>query len=84
MCLLTRGTIPLRSTSPKRKCLVHLAITNKNIALHTKEFADIVASEKSEPCIINGATVIDGFLARILENSEILKSIKQEFLKNKI
>ena len=61
-----------------------VAITNKNIALHTKEFADIVASEKSEPCIINGATVIDGFLARILENSEILKSIKQEFLKNKI
>ena len=61
-----------------------VAITNKNIALHTKEFADIVASEKSEPCIINGATVIDGFLVRILENSEILKSIKQEFLKNKI
>ena len=43
-----------------------------------------LASEKSEPCIINGATVIDGFLVRILENSEILKSIKQEFLKNKI
>ena len=57
----------------------YVAITNENIALHTKEFADVVISEKSKPCIVNGATVIDGFLARILEDPEKLKEIKDEF-----
>ena len=61
-----------------------VAITNKNIALHTKEFADVVSSKKSESCITNGAIVIDGFLVRLLENPKILQSIKQEFLKNKM
>ncbi|RVU53791.1 M20/M25/M40 family metallo-hydrolase, partial [Anaerosphaera multitolerans] len=56
-----------------------VAITTEDLALHTKEFAEVVISEKSKPCIVNGATVIDGFLARILEDPEKLKAIKEEF-----
>ncbi|SHH67877.1 amidohydrolase [Anaerosphaera aminiphila DSM 21120] len=56
-----------------------VAITDEDLALHSKAFADVVISEKSKPCIINGATVIDGFLARILEDPEKLKAIREEF-----
>ena len=59
-----------------------VAITTEPLALHSKEFADVVISNKSEQAIINGATVIDGFVARLLERPEILKAIKEEFDKN--
>ena len=56
-----------------------VAITNEYLALHTKEFADAVGSEKSETCIENGAKVILGFISRLLEGPEKLKEIRREF-----
>lgn len=52
---------------------------NKNITLHTKKFADIVKSNKSEVAIVNGTKVILGVISRMLENPEILNNIKEEF-----
>lgn len=56
-----------------------IQITNKDIPLHTKEFAEIVKSKKSESCIINGAYIIIAFLSRLIENKELRKIIKNEF-----
>lgn len=56
-----------------------VAITSEDIALHTKEFADVVKSEKSEQAVINGAKIILGFVGRILDNPSHLKEIAKEF-----
>ncbi|RVU55618.1 amidohydrolase [Anaerosphaera multitolerans] len=60
----------------------YVALTDEDISLHTKEFADLVISEKSKPCIENGTIIILGFLARLMEDSNILESIKEEFNNN--
>ena len=59
-----------------------VAITDEPIALHTKEFAELVISKKSEHAIENGAKVIIGFLTRLLMNPEKFKSIREEFNSN--
>lgn len=56
-----------------------ITITDENVALHTREFAELVKSEKSEQAIYNGSILIDGFIARLLENPDELKKIKIEF-----
>lgn len=56
-----------------------IAITDKDLGFHTKEFADVVKSEKSETAILNGSKVILGFIARVLENPDLLSKIKEEF-----
>lgn len=58
-----------------------VAITDRDIPLHTKEFADIVKSKESESCIRNGARVITAFIARNLENPKYLQEIRDEFQK---
>lgn len=56
-----------------------ISITDKEVSLHTKEFADIVKSKNIEQPIVNGATIITSFIARAVEDNEILENIKKEF-----
>ena len=56
-----------------------VAITNEDISLHTKEFADLVGSEASKKAIINGAKTILGFIGKTLDNPELIRRIKNEF-----
>lgn len=56
-----------------------VAITEDPVPLHTREFAEIVASEKSEPCIVNGCKVITNFIYKITNNENLLNKIKEEF-----
>lgn len=60
-----------------------VAITDEKTPLHTKEFADVVKTEKSETVIIKGTKVILGFIARMLDNPEYLEKMKAEFNQSK-
>lgn len=56
-----------------------VAITHKDISLHTKEFADLVGSDASKKAITNGAKTILGFIGATLDDTDIIKEIKNEY-----
>lgn len=60
-----------------------ISVTNEDISLHTKEFADIINSKDVEEPILKGATIITSFISRVVNNREILESIKNEFKRSK-
>ncbi|NMW85670.1 amidohydrolase [Peptoniphilus sp. AGMB00490] len=56
-----------------------VAITNEDISLHTKEFAELVGSDASKMAIENGAKTILGFIGRTIDDKDLIKKIKLEF-----
>ena len=56
-----------------------VAITHKDISLHTKEFADLVGSDASKKAITDGAKTILGFIGATLDDTDIIKEIKNEY-----
>lgn len=56
-----------------------IAITNEDIALHTKEFAEVVKSNKSEDAIKNGSKLITYYVDRLVSDSSLLSDIKEDF-----
>lgn len=56
-----------------------VAITDEDISLHTKEFADLVGSDSAKKAIKNGTKTILGFIGRTLDERELFDKIKKEF-----
>lgn len=59
-----------------------LAVSDHYLALHTKEFADIMKTEEIKEVIENGAKIIGFFILTTLADPELLEKIKQDFEKN--
>ncbi|WP_019131713.1 amidohydrolase [Peptoniphilus obesi] len=56
-----------------------IAITDEWVPLHTSQMVDLVKSKKSEEAIVKGATVILGFISKLLDNPEIINKMNEEF-----
>ncbi len=53
-----------------------LALTDKNIALHTREFASLVKGEGAYKAIQDGAKILAAVVLRVLNNEKILMQIR--------
>lgn len=56
-----------------------ISISEKLIPLHSTQMADLIKSKASEKAIVDGATVILGFISKLLDEPEIIEQIKEEF-----
>lgn len=57
-----------------------ISITDKPIALHTKEFADCVQTDKAKWAIEKGAKIISSFIVRSLYEKTIIENMKKDFI----
>lgn len=56
-----------------------ISISDELVPLHSTEMVNLIKSEASEKAIVDGATVILGFISKLLDNPEIIKQMKKEF-----
>ncbi|MGD9569891.1 MAG: amidohydrolase [Sedimentibacter sp.] len=56
-----------------------ISITDKPMALHTKEFADCVKTDKAKWAIEKGAKTIASFVVRSLFDETIIENMKKDF-----
>lgn len=59
-----------------------ISISDEWVPLHSSKMVDLIKSTESEKAIVNGSTVILGFISKLLDNPELIKSIKSEFNKS--
>jgi hypothetical protein len=56
-----------------------ISITDKPMALHTKEFADCVKTDKTKWAIEKGAKTIATFITRSLFDETIIDNMKRDY-----
>ena len=54
----------------------------KDVALHTKEMADLMKTENAKEAVLNGAKIISLFVEKVSNDRELLNKIKLEYKKN--
>lgn len=56
-----------------------LQLVERGVAIHTREFADAVKTDKAHECIKQGAEIIALHIAKIFGNEENIKAMKADF-----
>lgn len=58
-----------------------LQLVDKGIAIHTREFADAVKTDRAHKCIEQGAEIIALQIAKVFSSEENIKAMKADFAK---
>lgn len=57
-----------------------LQLSPRNVSIHTREFADLLKTEKGHMCLVQGAEIIALQIAKIFGNPIMINNMKNDFL----
>ncbi len=60
-----------------------ISVGEKDIYLHTTEFADVMKTKEIESVILDGARILVSFIKMTCEDEELLKNIREEYKINR-
>lgn len=60
-----------------------LQISDRDVTIHTREFADLMKTEKAHDCLVQGADIIALQIAKIFSDEEKISAMKRDFEKER-